>query len=287
MTVESLRLSSQLAPEPSRLSERATQVARAFGIDTAESVPALFTDVQVPRSGLVLITGYSGAGKTTLLDNLIRRTPGIVTPKELELAQGAVIDLFGGAVDEVVSWLGLFGLSEARVMISSAEVLSVGQQHRLELARLLWGRPPAVAIDEFLATLDRTTARVVAHGFQKACRRAGTTAYLCTAHEDLVDALDPDQLIRLDLTGRHGSSYDGGAPGRCGWRRRSASAAGTWANTGYSPRCTTGSAANPTSTGRTSCTRCGWPGTDRTRSRFGCSPGHSPGTGKPSRSVAI
>ncbi|HEY3868066.1 MAG TPA: hypothetical protein VGM10_06935 [Actinocrinis sp.] len=201
-----IRLSAGLQPVVAGLSERGREVAHIFGIDGPQAVPALFCDLPVPTRGLVLICGHSGAGKTSLLGRLAAELPGLRTPADLPPAVGPVIDLFPGSAADAIAWLGRFGLSEARVLITPAQRLSVGQAHRLMLARLLWDRPERVAVDEFLSTVDRTTAQIVAHGFQKACRQYGVTAFLCTAHDDLVDALDPDHVVRLDLDGRHESA---------------------------------------------------------------------------------
>lgn len=201
-----VRLSAGLQPALTGLSGRSREVAHIFGIDGPAAVPALFRDLPVPTRGLVLICGHSGAGKTSLLGQLAATLPGLRTPDDLPPALGPVIDLFPGPAADAIAWLGRFGLSEARVLITPAERLSVGQAHRLMLARLLWDRPDQVAVDEFLSTVDRTTAQIVAHGFQKACRQSGVTAFVCTAHDDLIDALDPDHVVRLDLDGRHESA---------------------------------------------------------------------------------
>jgi ABC-type lipoprotein export system ATPase subunit len=200
-----IRLSAELQPVLNGLSGRSREVAHIFGIDGPQAVPALFRDLPVPTRGLVLICGHSGAGKTSLLSRLAMEVPGLRTPADLPPACGPVIDLFPGSAADAIAWLGRFGLSEARVLITPAERLSVGQAHRLMLARLLWDQPDRVAVDEFLSTVDRTTAQIVAHGFQKVCRQFGVTAFVCTAHDDLVDALDPDHVVRLDLDGRHES----------------------------------------------------------------------------------
>lgn len=52
-----------------------------------------------------------------------------------------------------------------------------------------------IAIDEFLSTLDRKTAKSLAFCFQKAVRKLGKRLIAVTAHDDLVEYLKPDILV--------------------------------------------------------------------------------------------
>jgi ABC-type lipoprotein export system ATPase subunit len=198
--------SASPSPDLTQLSERAREIASAFGIDQAAAITPLFSELRVPNTGIVLIHGDSGSGKSTLLRQIVALDPEIRTPSSLQPPIGSVIDQFPGSNEEAVNWLSRFGLSDARVLITNANSLSEGQQHRLMLARLLWSQPKSVAIDEYLSSLDRTTAMVLAYGFQKICRQNSISAYLCTAHEDLAGSLAPDTIIRLDLSGDHSLS---------------------------------------------------------------------------------
>ena len=49
--------------------------------------------------------------------------------------------------------------------------------------------------DEFLALLDRVTAKVIAYNIQKIARKAGATLVVATTHRDMVDDLSPDLFI--------------------------------------------------------------------------------------------
>ena len=55
--------------------------------------------------------------------------------------------------------------------------------------------------DEFCAMLDRTLAKVLAFNLRKLCTRTGTGALLATTHDDLIEDLQPDLLVRC-----HGES---------------------------------------------------------------------------------
>ncbi len=132
------------------------------------------------------------------------------------------------AVAEVVAALGLLGqvgLAEARVCLRRPAALSDGQRWRLRLATGLadagwrsaavakpvgfFAKPQAAAVgrrvvlfaDEFAAVLDRVTAAAVARALRRAVDRSDTplAAVLATSHDDLIDALRPDEIVRCDF----------------------------------------------------------------------------------------
>ncbi|MGW6704160.1 hypothetical protein ACWGDE_04625 [Streptomyces sp. NPDC054956] len=207
------------------LSERAWALREAFGVETAEETVTL-APVSVPLNGITLVTGFSGTGKSSILRELSRLTR-VRTVADLPPAdpRDRVIDLFDGEVEATVSWLGRFGLGEPRLMMSRPEHLSDGQRHRLTLARLATGGPDGsggggagrggpIVVDEFCSNLDRTTAKVIAHNFQRVCRSLRLNAVVATAHDDLHEFLAPDAHVRLDFDGTAGKTAGGYVPGR-------------------------------------------------------------------------
>jgi ABC-type lipoprotein export system ATPase subunit/GNAT superfamily N-acetyltransferase len=181
--------------------ERERAVVRTFGLTAETGVRHLHQDVEVLSHGLVYITGFSGSGKSCLLRE-IARSIHYQEPAVAQNEEKSLLECFTGEVGEVIQWLGHFGLSEAKLLLTPVRFLSVGQRERLRLALLLREKPKVIILDEFLASLDRITARNIAFQFQKLVRRFGITAYVATAHDDLGEALAPDQLLRLDFEGR-------------------------------------------------------------------------------------
>jgi uncharacterized protein len=51
-------------------------------------------------------------------------------------------------------------------------------------------------MDEFAAILDRTLAKVLAFNVRKLATRSRTGFLLATTHDDLLDDLNPDVLVR-------------------------------------------------------------------------------------------
>ncbi|MCL7965754.1 MAG: hypothetical protein M8857_01460 [marine benthic group bacterium] len=91
--------------------------------------------------------------------------------------------------------------------------LSEGQRQRFDLAYLAQSAGDYLVVDEFLAGLDRLTARAVAWSFSKHLRRLGKGAVLITAHDDLAEHLQPDVWIQTDWTPKPQVIH-------CGWDDR-------------------------------------------------------------------
>lgn len=102
-----------------------------------------------------------------------------------------VIDLFG-CDSKGIRCISAVGLADASTFGRTIDELSVGQKARAELGIALLAENRVVVIDEYLAHLDRPTAKAVAWASQRAIRKSGKTAVFVTAHDDLVNHLQPD-----------------------------------------------------------------------------------------------
>ncbi|MEM9560845.1 MAG: ATP-binding cassette domain-containing protein [Planctomycetota bacterium] len=200
-------------------SPRTLEVAGMFGLEPAGELDITIvppTTLTLAPGRIVFITGASGGGKSTLL-RLIRKSiaghtddatrPAVITLDAIVPPGGlALVDGFDDAASqpataEVMRWLGLAGLSEARVMLRRPAELSEGQRARLQLAHAVAAAERAgapwslVLADELGATLDRPTARAVAGGLRKWAARAGVCIVAATTHDDLLEPLCPDTLV--------------------------------------------------------------------------------------------
>jgi ABC-type ATPase with predicted acetyltransferase domain len=117
-------------------------------------------------------------------------------------------------MEETLLGLNRVGLAEAWDYIRPPIALSEGQKFRLKLAMglgrvggtprrgrgLSSGAVSVLACDEFCAILDRITARVVARTLRRTLNnQKNVCAIVATSHDDLVEALQPDILIRCDF----------------------------------------------------------------------------------------
>ena len=59
---------------------------------------------------------------------------------------------------------------------------------------------PILACDEFAAVLDRITAKVMAHALRRAIDSSlPIAAVVASSHDDLIEALAPDVVVRCDF----------------------------------------------------------------------------------------
>jgi hypothetical protein len=198
------------------VTQRVCEVAGMFGLGLDGSRRVLV----VPRSTLmlrpgriVLVTGPSGSGKSTIL-RLVKaevwRARGDVKVIDVGDESGAgdrpVVDACGEPLEAWLACLSRAGLADAFVLLRRESELSDGQRCRLALARAMMaaeeGGRAVILADEFLATLDRVTAKAVARSVRRWVSRTRDTFVAATTHDDLLEALQPDVLVWKDMGSR-------------------------------------------------------------------------------------
>lgn len=217
--------SVQTVVEPSA---NVLRVAAMFGIGVDEQhrvtlVPP--TRIELNAGSVVMITGASGSGKSTILSLIgeaLDREAGVEVLRMDDLSEPddrplvdvmsrmegwACPDESAESLERVLPLLGMTGLNDAFVMLRKPSELSEGQRYRLKLARLMasvrGGRRKTLKVvlaDEFGAALDRLTASVIAQNIRRWTRREGRVCFVAaTAHDELLEALEPDVLIEKHL----------------------------------------------------------------------------------------
>lgn len=182
-------------------SERVLDIAEAFGIGLEDKEFVVFDNLtlDVADGDIVYITGQSGGGKSVLLRELsaqmAARGRTVVNLDHVELQDKPLIDQIGSSTDDAIRLLATAGINDAYLYVRKPSELSDGQRYRFRLAKAIETGAQVWVADEFLAVLDRTSAKVIAYSLQKTARRAGATVIVATTHTDMVRDLAPDLRI--------------------------------------------------------------------------------------------
>lgn len=151
-------------------------------------------DVPLPLEwNIGLIVGPSGSGKT--LAARVMFGENFCTP--LTWSATSVIDDFDHkhSMQDISAVCQAVGFNTIPAWMRPFDVLSNGEQFRVELARRILESTPPIVIDEFTSVVDRQVAQIGAHAVQKFVRRAGTQFVAVSCHYDIIDWLQPDWIL--------------------------------------------------------------------------------------------
>jgi ABC-type ATPase with predicted acetyltransferase domain len=182
-------------------SPRVLEIAEAFGIGLEEKEFVVFDqlNLEIDDGSVVYITGQSGGGKSVLLRELARQMgeagKTVVNLDDIVFEDRPLIDQIGRDTNHAIELLAGAGISDAYLYVRKPRELSDGQRYRFRLAKAVETGAQVWVADEFLAILDRTTAKVIAFSMQKLARRAGATLLVATTHTDMVADLAPDLVV--------------------------------------------------------------------------------------------
>lgn len=184
------------------ITPRTIAVSEAFGLGVDQQQKFVIFDnveLKIGTGDIVYITGDSGSGKSVLLKALQRDVDGspealgrAINIADIQIDQDKpLIETVGKTVEEGLELLSKVGLSDAFLFIRRYRELSDGQKYRYRLAKLLESEAKWWVMDEFCATLDRDTAKIVAFNLQKLARANGRAVLAATTHTDLFEDLKP------------------------------------------------------------------------------------------------
>ncbi len=183
------------------ITPRTIGVAEAFGLGVDEYKEHVIYDnvtIRIGPTDIVYITGESGSGKSVLLKALEKDLADeAINIDDIQVnPENPIVETVGNDLNKALELLSRVGLNDAYLFIRRYRQLSDGQRYRYRIAKLIESRKQYWIMDEFCATLDRDTAKIVAFNVQKQARRTGNAVLAATTHTDLSDDLAPSVHIQ-------------------------------------------------------------------------------------------
>lgn len=189
---------------PPKPTKRVISVAEAFGLGLDNQTKFTIydnTEIKISQGDIIYITGESGSGKSILLKALEKDIRKDMGQKCINIAEikppphKPIIETVGKNLQEALELLSRVGLNDAFLFLRTYRQLSDGQKYRYKIAKLMESQAQFWIMDEFAATLDRDTAKIVAYNLQKTARQQGKTVLAATTHTDLLEDLNPSVHI--------------------------------------------------------------------------------------------
>jgi len=186
------------------LTERVVGVAEGFGLGLDQWEKFVIYDnveLKIGPTDIVYITGDSGSGKSVLLKALekdIKQDMELGTINIMDIQPDLnrpLIETVGKSLQKGLELLSRVGLNDAFLFLRTYEQLSDGQKYRYKIAKMIESKAQFWIMDEFAATLDRDTAKIVAYNLQKLARQQGKAVLAATTHTDLFEDLNPSVHI--------------------------------------------------------------------------------------------
>lgn len=182
------------------VTERTIMVSEAFGLGIDEEKSFTIYDnahVKIKTGDIIYVTGDSGSGKSWILKNVFEKMSNTISIDDLQIDDNeVVVEGVGKNLNDALLKLNIAGLGDAFLYLRKYSQLSDGQKYRYRVAKFIDHEDKNIWIlDEFCATLDRTTAKIVAYNIQKIARKLNKTVVVATTHTDLLDYIRPNVHI--------------------------------------------------------------------------------------------
>lgn len=177
--------------EPSK-SYRVAQVRAAYDLIAPKITEHFVGELTPPEAWKIgVITGPSGSGKTQIARHLWAQDYIV----NYEYREPSVIDDLPGDTKDICEMLSNVGFGSIPSWLKPYQVLSQGEQMRIDIARAMLSKEKTIVFDEFTSTVDRNVAKFACATIKKTIRKTGKQFVAVSCHEDFLDWLEPDWVF--------------------------------------------------------------------------------------------
>ena len=143
-----------------------------------------------------LIYGASGTGKSTIAKELFNE----YYIREYQYDNNSVIDNMpkDKKTEEITKIFNSVGFATAWSWLKPYNVLSNGEQMRVNLARAILENKDLIVFDEFTSVVNREVAKSGSFAVQKAIRKMNKKFIAVACHNDIIEYLEPDWTFCTD-----------------------------------------------------------------------------------------
>lgn len=192
------------------MTPRKRDICWRFGIPARETPFVVVDDLSVTLGPgrIVFLAGPSGSGKSSVLNEIAEKVQRPIWVGRGRFPQDRpIVDAIAphGPLATALEILTACGLGEPRLWVRRFADLSDGERFRASLAKAVGQAisqedTPTILCDEFTAIVHRRAAKAVAYNLRKLVTRHRLALVVATTHEDVVQDLQPDQIISLGLS---------------------------------------------------------------------------------------
>lgn len=146
------------------------------------------------------IVGNSGTGKTTIAKELF--ADNYITEFKYNKHKSILDEMpENKSVEQITKTFNAVGFSSPTQWIKPYDLLSTGQQMRVNVARAILSEKAITVFDEFTSTIDRMVAQIGCLAISKAIKQQNKKFIAVSCHLDIVDWLEPDWIFNTNTMG--------------------------------------------------------------------------------------
>ncbi len=175
---------------------RVSKIMNDFDVDPKHTKETFIGNIKYPDDWKIgVIVGGSGTGKTTIAKELYGDK---IIDNFKYTAKSVIDDMPSNDVNEITKMFYTVGFGSVPSWLKPFNVLSQGEQMRVNLARKLL-QDDFVVFDEFTSVVDRQVAKTMCMALNKSINRLERKQFVAiTPHYDVLEYLQPDWVFDIN-----------------------------------------------------------------------------------------